>query len=157
MDDVPQELADFSTSGDSGSLYNVFLLQHILDGFLVDFIQDSPITSGAGSTVSEIVVDKYHPLVSVIARQDPSPDFVAGVADLVLCDGASWRESVKVCLELFSTAAGSEREAPEMERNSVQGDNCSYGYIELTMQETQVSIHLTKILSRKIIASHFTF
>ena len=37
------------------------------------------------------------------------------------CDGDKWRECVKVCFELFSTAAASERVAGKMMRNSVQG------------------------------------
>ena len=50
--------------------------------------------------------------------------------DLRLCDGDKWRERVKVCFELFSTAAASERVAGKMMRNSVQGKNCSFGCVE---------------------------
>ena len=44
---------------------------------------------------------------------------------------------MKVCFELFSTAAASERVAGEMERNSEQGNNCSFGYIEFNFIEVR--------------------
>ena len=138
MDNVPPELAIFSTSGNGTQLRNVYLLQRILAGFLLDYIQDDPITDEGGFTTSEVVLDRYHPLISVLGRVIPSPDYVAGVADLELCDGDKWKDNVMICLELFSTGAASDRVAPEMERNSVQGDNCSYGFVELTLLETQV-------------------
>ena len=83
-------------------------------------------------------VDKDHQLVSAVSNRGPTPDQLVGVADLDLCDGEKWRESVKVCFELFSTAAASERVAGEMERNSEQGNNCSFGYVEFTLMKTEV-------------------
>ena len=76
---------------------------------------------------------------------------MVGVADLHLCDGDKWRESVKVCFELFSTAAASERVAGEMERNSVQGNSCSFGYVEFNLIKIQV-IHSTCLIVGYVLA-----
>ena len=99
----------------------------ILKGQIADAFPTSPIGKGAGTVTENIEVDSSHQFVSAYSRQTPSPNYLVGVADLRLCDGDRWRENVKVCFELFSI---SERVAPEMQRNSVQGNNCSYGYIE---------------------------
>ena len=40
-----------------------------------------------------------------------------------------------------SPAAASERVAGEMERNSVQGNSCSFGYIEFNLTKTEVFIY----------------
>ena len=96
------------------------------------------ISGGSGETSIYLILDRYHPYVSTLTRLEPSPDEVVGVADLRLCDGDKWRESVKVCFELFSTATASERVAGEMMRNSVQGNNCSFGYVEFNLTKTQV-------------------
>ena len=93
-----------------------------------------------GEMSLNLTVDKDHQWVSAISNRGPTPDQVVGVADLRLCDGDKWRESVKVCFELFSTAAASERVAGEMERNSVQGNNCSFGYIEFNFIEVRDAI-----------------
>ena len=79
--------------------------------------------------------DKDHQWVSAISNRGPTRDQLVGVADLRLCDGDKWKESMKVCFELFSTAVASERVAGEMERNSVQYNNCSFGYIEFNFLE----------------------
>ena len=139
MDNVSPQIASFSTTGDPEPLIN-FLISQIIEGFIVDMPMGEPIAGGESSSSAEVVVDKYHPLVSVLARQSLSPDHVAGVADLILCKGDRWKERVRVCLELFSTAAASPRVAAEMQRNSLQGNSCSYGYIDLTLKETDVSL-----------------
>ena len=123
-----QQFSQFST-GTSQPLDD-FLVQNLIGNFLVDLVRLGPVTSGDGYTTGEVVVDRYHPLVSVVARQDPSPDSVAGAADLILCDGDTWKESVSVCLDLFSTGTASQR-AP-------RDSNCSYGYIQWTLLETEV-------------------
>ena len=92
----------------------------------------------AGEVSQSLAVDKDHQFVSAISNRGPTPDQVVGVADLRLCDGEEWRKSVKVCFELFSTAAASDRVAPEMERNSVQGNSCSFGYIEFNLLEVSL-------------------
>jgi hypothetical protein len=125
-----QQFSQFSV-GTSQPLDD-FLVQSLIGNFLVDLVRLGPVTSGDGCTTGEVVVDRYHPLVSVIARQVPSADSVAGVADLILCDGDTWKESVRVCLDLFSTGAASQR-APRDTHDS----NCSYGYIQWTLLETE--------------------
>ena len=62
------------------------------------------------------------------------------MADLRLCDGDKWRESVKVFFELFSTATASERVAGEMERNSVQGNSCSFGYVQFNQVKVYIML-----------------
>ena len=143
MDEVTDEVGTYSQNGDPAILDH--LLMELLAGKVVDFTQDEPVTrddpvtQGSGVTASHIVIDQFHQYASVISRQMPSPDNIVGVADLRLCDGAAWKESVKVCLELFSTATASDRVAGPMERNSVQGNNCSYGYIEFNLLDVHVS------------------
>ena len=106
--------------------HNTELLNGLFSGSTVDIVRDPPITEGNGTSSNVIVVDRFHQWVSAFSRQGPSPDYIVGVADLRLCDGDEWKENVKVCFELFSTAAASERVVPEMMRNSIQGNNCSY-------------------------------
>ena len=50
----------------------------------------------------------------------PSFDQFVGVSRLQLCDGDGWRETVDVCLELFSAGSG-----------SVQKGNCSLATLHL--------------------------
>ena len=76
-------------------------------------------------------VDRSHQWVSAISNRGPTPDHLVGVADLQLCDGDKWKQRVKVCFELFSTGAALERVGDKMTRNSVQYNNCSFGFIEL--------------------------
>ena len=106
MDDVSQGVAMFSTTGNIDGI-TAEAVQTTLDGPILDGSE----VEGNGSTSIYLTVDKYHQFVSTLTRLNPSPDQVVGVADLRLCDGDKWRESVKVCFELFSTAAASERVA----------------------------------------------
>ena len=90
--------------------------------------------SGAGSTSRTLAFDKDHQLVSAGLMLVPSFDRFLGVADLILCDGDQWKDEVKLCLELFSTATASGRVASEMERNSLQANNCSFGFVEFLLK-----------------------
>ena len=138
MADVTDGVGLFSQSGDIAIFLQEVLFSFFLRNIL-DFTRDELFTQPSGTTTSDVVVDKFHQYVSVISRQVPSPDHILGVADVRLCDGNMWRESVKVCSELFSTATASDRVVGEMERNSVQGNNCSYGYVEFNLQDVHVS------------------
>ena len=82
-----------------------------------------------------ITVDQDHQWVSVILTRGPYNGHLSGVADLRLCEGAEWKESVKICFEQFSITTVSDRVAPEMMRNSVQDNSCSYGSIEFIFIE----------------------
>ena len=104
---------------------------HILDTFKASLI------NGGGRTSSELSVDKFHQWVSAVSMLAPSLDRMVGVANLRLCDGNDWKRTVKVCSELFSTATRSERVHPSMQRNSVQWNNCSFGYFTFTFKEYQ--------------------
>ena len=99
-------------------------VRDIIRGELID---------GDGSTMDDFSIDCSHPYVSVLAMLAPSADQMVGVAGLKLCDGDSWKNSVKVCAELFSSATKSERVAP---RNSIQFKNCSFGYFEFELLES---------------------
>ena len=89
---------------------------------------------GDGMTMDELYVDCSHPYVSVLTMLAPSVDRMVGVAGLKLCDGDTWKSSVKVCAELFSTATKSERVSPL--RNSIQYRNCSFGYFTFDLIES---------------------
>ena len=102
---------------------------NILDTFVADLV------IGPGETSRDLNVDKEHQWVSVITMHVPSRDQLVGVADLRLCNGHDWKRRVRVCAELFSTATKSERFHEPMERNSIQWNNCSFGYFEFTFKE----------------------
>ena len=139
MDNITEAFSSDSQDENSFQLFNE-LLCGLFSGSTVDIVRDPPITEGNGTSSNVIVVDRFHQWVSAFSRQVPSPDYIVGVADLRLCDGDEWKENVKVCFELFSTAAASERVAPEMMRNSIQRNNCSYGYVELNFIKAEVCV-----------------
>ena len=93
---------------------------------------------GDGLTTDEFHVDCTHPYVTVLSMLAPSADRMVGVAGLKLCDGDTWKSSVKVCAELFSTATASERVSPD--RNSIQYRNCSFGFFMFDLVEGGVPI-----------------
>ena len=138
MNNLSEGVLTYSQTGDRSILTRQLIAQAIA-GNRLDDVQASAVSQGSDSSTDEFVIDKYNQYVSVISRQVPSPDYIVGVADLQLCDGDKWRETVKVCMELFSTGANSEGVADEMERNSVQANNCSFGYIEFNLKEISVS------------------
>ena len=109
--------------------------------YILDTTEGKLVPSGTGMTSSNLIVDKYHQYVSAISMLVPSPDRLVGVADLRLCDGDGWRDSVQVCFELFSTATASEKVVPEMERNTLQFNNCSFGYVQFNLLRTEVRPH----------------
>ena len=109
---------------------------------ILDSAVGDVIFGGVGTSSRNLTVDKDHQWVSAVLMLAPSPDRMVGVADLRLCDGDTWKESVKVCLELFSTATDSERVAPEMERNSLQANNCSFGYVEFNLLEVNNEVNI---------------
>lgn len=88
---------------------------------------------GDGMTMDNFTVDCSHPYVTVLIMLVPSVDRMVGVAGLKLCDGDTWKKSVKVCAELFSTATKSERVDPL--RNSIQETNCSFGHFTFDLIE----------------------
>ena len=142
MADISEGVIALSITGDRRVLLSEGVQQAVGPGNALDgpiFDGDS-IPQGNGTTSIYLTLDRYHQYVSTLTKLLPSPDRVVGVADLRLCDGDEWKETVKVCMELFSTAAASERVADEMERNSVQGNNCSFGYVEFSLMKTQVYI-----------------
>ena len=87
---------------------------------------------GDGMVSAEFSVDCSHPYATVLTMLAPSLDRMIGVAGLKLCNGDTWKSSVKVCAELFSTATKSERVGV---RNSIQFGNCSFGYFEFNLTE----------------------
>ena len=133
MDDVSPGVAQVSQFGATTLIEGEYEdnSEHILDTFKANLI------AGAGITSGELYVDKYHQWVSTVSMLAPSLDRMVGVADLRLCDGNDWKKSVKVCSELFSTATRSQRVHPSMQRNSVQWNNCSFGYFRFTFKEYQ--------------------
>ena len=112
-------------SPSSGVLYNEYVnnSQYILDHFFAGVLD-----SGNGTVKAELMVDSQHQYVSVVTMQAPSADQMVGVSLLRLCAGSQWRQMVKVCAELFSTATKSPRVSDS--RNSIQHNNCSFGYFE---------------------------
>ena len=135
MDDVSEGVGLVSRTGNPAVLIQELIdnFQYVVDLFLGDLVPD-----GSGVTSGRVAVDRYHQWVSGVSMLVPSPDRMVGVADVGLCDGDKWKERVQVCFELFSTATASDRVAPEMERNSVQANNCSFGYVQFNLLKVQV-------------------
>ena len=140
MDHVSDGVKQFSQTGNRDRIIGEGVQaalgpMTILDAPLFDA---RAVEGGEGNTSILLTVDRNHQLVSTLTRMNSGLDQVVGVADLVLCDGDQWKKSVKVCFELFSTASASERVAAEMERNSLQENNCSFGYIEFDLVKNEV-------------------
>ena len=133
MDNVSPGVAQVSQTGATRLIEGEYEASgdNILDTFKSDRID------GVGETSRDLDVDKDHQWVSVAAMLAPSLDRMVGVANLRLCDGHDWKRRVKVCSELFSTATRSERFHNPMERNSIQWNNCSFGYFEFTFKNYQ--------------------
>ena len=130
MDNASPGVGLVSQTGDTSVINMEYMvaMEHILDT-----TQGKLVSSGSGTTSSNLTVDNDHQYVSAISMLVPSPDRLVGVADLRLCNGDEWRERVQVCFELFSTATATDKVADEMERNSLQSNNCSFGYVEFTL------------------------
>ena len=139
MDDASPGVKEVSMSGSTATI-NMEYMQNMAN--ILDSSQGELVKPGAGVTSSYLIVDKSHQFVSAISMLVPSPDRLVGVADLRLCDGGVWKDSVQVCLELFSTAANSERVVAAMQRNSLQANNCSFGYVRFTRQPEVLQFHL---------------
>ncbi|CAI8048830.1 Spondin-2 [Geodia barretti] len=109
--------------------------EYVLAGdSIYGMVEGDLVPTGSGRTYRKLKIDKYHQFVSGVSMLVPSPDRLVGVADLRLCDGDQWKREVQVCFELFSTATATAKVAPEMERNSVQENNCSFGYVRFTLE-----------------------
>ena len=102
---------------------------------ILDTFEADTILGGVGNTSRNLMVNAIYQWVSVGAMLAPSPDRFVGVADIRMCDGDQWRESMKVCLELFSTATATDKIVAEMERNSLQANNCSFGYVLIRVSQ----------------------
>ena len=130
MDNVSPGVAQVSQTGRTDLIEGEYEAagDSILDTFKAGLI------GGAGRTSRDLDVDKDHQWASVVTMLAPSRDRMAGVANLRLCDGHDWKRYVKVCAELFSTATRSDRFHASMERNTIQWNNCSFGYFEFTFK-----------------------
>ena len=130
MDDVSIGVGLLSQQGISSIVDQEYLAA---GDSVLEYVTGDLVSGGYGETSRNITVNVNHQWVSAGSMLFPSLDRMVGVADLRLCDGSVWKQSVKVCLELFSTAAATEKIVGEMERNSVQANNCSFGYIEFNL------------------------
>ena len=129
MDDASPGVALVSQTGGT----SVINMEYEAAGDKIyDTTEGELIVGGSGTTYSNITIDRDHQWISAISMLVPSMDRLVGVADVRLCDGSEWKQSVKVCTELFSTASKTEKVAPVMERNSLQANNCSFAYFRFT-------------------------
>lgn len=131
MENVSSGVAQVSQTGETGPIEEEYEAagDNILNTFKADRI------NGVGETSRELNVDKDHQWVSVVTMLAPSLDRMVGVANLRLCDGHDWKRHIRICAELFSTATRSNRVRGQMSRNSIQWNNCSFGYFEFTFKE----------------------
>ena len=131
MDNASPGVGLVSQTGDT-SVINMEYMQNMAN--ILDTTEGELVKPGSGVTSSYLIVDKNHQYTSAISMLVPSLDRLVGVADLRLCDGTQWKEEVKVCFELFSTATASDKVVGPMERNSVQANNCSFGYVSFILK-----------------------
>ena len=136
MDDTTLGVGLVSKTGNTSVIRQEYLAA---GDKILDIAEGDGVPDGSGMTATHLMVDKDHPYVSAISMLAPSPDRMVGVADLRLCDGGVWKERVRLCFELFSTAYDTDKVLGPMERNSLQANNCSFGYVEFNLQvEVQV-------------------
>ena len=131
MDDPSPGVGLVSRTGNT-SIINMEYMENMAN--ILDTTEGELVKPGSGVTSSYLIVDKNHQYASAISMLVPSPDRLVGVADLRLCEGTQWKEEVKVCFELFSTATDSDKVVGPMERNSVQANNCSFGYVSFILK-----------------------
>ena len=86
---------------------------------------------GSGKSARMLSVDADHSFVSVATMLVPSMDRMMGVSGLQLCNVNEWKERVKVCGELFSTATKTD---PLGRPNTLQMNNCSFGYFLFSLK-----------------------
>ena len=134
MDNVTIGVGIMSQLGDTSILDQEYLAA---GDTILDTAVGEMVLAGVGESSINLTVNAYYQWVSAGLMLFPSVDRMVGVVDLRLCDGDVWKQSVKVCLELFSTATASEKIVGEMERNSLQANNCSFGYVEITLLEVK--------------------
>ena len=90
--------------------------------------------AGKGKSVKQgLQVHPDFPYATVVLKQIGTPDFVAGVGHLRLCNGGQWLKRIRVCTELLST--GTAHMIPDGASHSVQGRNCSFGYFEYRLKQ----------------------
>ena len=137
MDDASPGVGLVSQTGDTSVINQEYMeaAEYILDS-----TEGQLVVPGAGMSSSKLIVDKDHQWVSAISMLVPSPDRLVGVADLRLCGGDQWRQNVTACFELFSTATATEKVVAEMERNSLQASNCSFGYAQFNLLPNPVKL-----------------
>ena len=136
-EDVSPGLIQASQTGSLSVLVNE-VISAIIAGDVLDGSGNAPFANAFGTSQGDIIIDKSHQWVSTFARLVPSNNQFVGVADLRLCNGDTWKETVKVCYELFSTTTASSGVGGPNERNSVQANNCSFGYVEFSLKKLQV-------------------
>ena len=131
MDDVSVGIGLVSKLGLTGVIVQEFRAADENIFYIIAGIFPQP----TSKILLNITVDQDHQWVSVVLTRGPYNGHLSGVANLSLCDGEKWKERVKVCFEQFSITTASDRVAPEMMRNSVQRNSCSYGSIEFRFLE----------------------
>ena len=131
MDDASPGVGLVSQTGDTSVINQEYQLA---GSNVFNYSQGELVPRGSGETSTILMVNSEHQFASAISMLVPSPDRLVGVADLRLCDGDQWKREVQVCFELFSTATASDKVAPEMQRNSLQINNCSFGYVRFTLR-----------------------
>ena len=133
--DVTPGFRQASKNGDVSTLATMEVLQGSIARDILDYTLTASDTNAFGTQEMDFIIDKLHPWVSTFAKPLPTIDQFVGVADLGLCDGNEWKERVKICFELFST----DKVGAVNETNSVQANNCSFGYAEFNLKKVQVS------------------
>nr|XP_033799645.1 spondin-2-like [Geotrypetes seraphini] len=70
------------------------------------WFQADPILTGEGNTSIVITLEKSYPLISVLVKIIPSPDWFVGVNALDLCENGKWKNNV--LYNLFPWDAGTD-------------------------------------------------
>ena len=98
---------------------------------VLDTINNAYVLPGDGEITRHLEVNKNYHYITLLSMMGNTKDYMVGVDRLDMCgdDRVSWKSSVKVCLELYSTGTKTEL-ADICSSHSRQFSNCSFGYIE---------------------------
>ena len=101
---------------------------------VLDTIEDGSLLLGNAEITRSIDVNKNFHYVTLLSMMGNTKDYMVGVDRLDMCSDArnSWKRQIKVCLKLYSTGTKTQLEAG-CSAHSRQFSNCSFGYIELTL------------------------
>ena len=131
---VTQGVRNVAERGSPSRIHQEYSL-HSQD--VLDTIENGSLIPGDGKISRNLDVNKNFHYITLLSMMGNTKDYMVGVDRLDMCteDRDSWKSKVKVCLKLYSTGTQTELE-DGCASHSRQFANCSFGYMELTLNPT---------------------